>query len=71
MENGITFELSQDFEQKVFDFIIEMLQDYDDKTESASYVIGQICAAAQKIDEESYCPTDVTVDGFLENYNVK
>lgn len=70
MENGVTFELSQDFEQKVFDFILEMLKDYDDKTETASYVINQICAAAQKIDEDTYNPTATTVEDFLENYNV-
>ena len=67
MENEVKFELGENFEMNVFDFIVEMMKDYSDKTESASYIINQICAAALNIDEAYYNPNDTTVNGFLKN----
>lgn len=67
MENGVTFELSQDFEQKVFNFMVEMLKNYDDKTEAASYVISQIGAALEKITNETYNPQNLTIEDYLKD----
>lgn len=67
MENSVTFELSQDFEQKVFNFMVEMLKNYDDKTEAATYVISQIGAALEKITDETYNPQNLTIEDYLED----
>ncbi len=67
MENSVTFELSQDFEQKVFNFMVEMLKNYDDKTETATYVISQIGAALEKITDETYNPQNLTIEDYLED----
>lgn len=67
MENSVTFELSQDFEQKVFNFMVEMLKNYDDKTEAATYVISQIGAALEKIIDETYNPQNLTIENYLKD----
>lgn len=67
MENSVTFELSQDFEQKVFNFMVEMLKNYDDKTEAATYVISQIGAALEKITDETYNPQNLTIEDYLKD----
>lgn len=67
MENSVTFELSQDFEQKVFNFMVEMLKNYDDKTEAATYVISQIGAALEKITDETYNPQNLTIENYLKD----
>lgn len=67
MENQDIFELSPEFEQEVYDFVMEMLKNYDDKTEMVTYVTGQIVAAIKKIEEETYDPTHVTIETYLDN----
>ena len=64
------FELSEDFEATVFGFVVDMCENYDNKDESPDYIVSQIIAALEDIENNytGHAVAPKTIKEFLNTY---